>query len=110
MMNRDDRPAVASTASNRNEEKTIAETWARGPGIDPRRVRPGMRVVCADESRFAVVDHMHGRVTIKLERDEHGAHHFIPLAWVMRIDDEIHIDRARDQAMREWSTEQPTLP
>lgn len=41
---------------------------------------------------------------IKLTRDESGQHHYIPLEWVTSVDDEVHIDRPREQAMKEWST------
>jgi len=66
-----------------------------------------MPVVCSKDKQFATVDHVEGTDAIKLTRDDRGEHHFIPMNWVTRVDDKVHVDRPGDQAMREWST---TLP
>lgn len=69
-------------------------------------IRPHMPVVCSEGGQFAEVDHMSSdNRTIKLSRDDSGKHHYIPVAWVTKIDDKVHIDRPGDQAMREWSSE-----
>jgi len=44
---------------------------------------------------------------LKLTKDDQGQHHWIPLSWVTRVDQHVHIDRPGDQAMREWSTMAP---
>lgn len=72
--------------------------------VDPQRIQPGMPVVCSKDGQFAEVDHMEGNSSIKLKRDTNGVHHYIPLAWVTKIDDKVHLDRPGDQAMREWTT------
>jgi hypothetical protein len=65
-----------------------------------------MPVVCSEGGQFAVVDHMSSdNRTIKLAKDESGEHHYIPVTWVTKIDDAVHVDRPGPQAMREWSTE-----
>lgn len=61
-----------------------------------------MPVVCSNGGQFATVDHMNGN-RIKLTKDEQGAHHRIPLSWVSRVDEHVHVDRPGDQATREWS-------
>jgi hypothetical protein len=72
--------------------------------IDPSEIKPEMKVVCSNNDEFAVVDHMEGASAIKLNKDSQGVHHYIPLGWVTRVeDDQIHIDRGRNRAMREWS-------
>lgn len=69
-------------------------------------IKPHMPVVCSEGKQFAEVDHMSAdNRTIKLCRDESGAHHYIPVSWVTQIDDQVHIDRPGAQAMREWSSE-----
>jgi hypothetical protein len=68
-------------------------------------IKPHMPVVCSNDGEFAVVDHLEGRDLIKLAKDKHGQHHYIPLAWVTSVDDKVHVDRPGDQAMREWSSE-----
>ena len=72
-------------------------------------IKPRMPVVCSNDDQFAVVDHVEGRDLIKLAKDEHGQHHYIPLDWVTSVDDKVHVDRPGDQAMREWTTT-PTAP
>jgi hypothetical protein len=72
-------------------------------------IKPRMPVVCSNDGQFAVVDHMEGGDLIKLAKDEHGRHHYIPLAWVTSVDDKVHVDRPGPQAMREW-TETPVRP
>lgn len=67
-------------------------------------IKPRMPVVGSEDGQFAVVDHVEGRDLIKLARDEHGQHHYIPLAWVTSVDDRVHVDRPGAQAMREWTT------
>jgi hypothetical protein len=73
--------------------------------VSPNEIKPGMPVVCSMGKQFAVVDHMEGNDWVKLRKDERGAHHFIPISWVLSVDDhEVHIDRPAKQAMQQWST------
>ena len=72
--------------------------------ISGKQINPDAPVVCSKNGQFATVDHMEGSDTIKLKKDEHGQHHFIPLSWVTKVDDKVHIGRPGDQAMKEWST------
>ena len=72
-------------------------------------IKPHMPVVSSDHGQVAVVDHLEGNDLIKLAKDEHGQHHYIPLIWVTSVDDKVHIDRPKDEVMREWSTT-PTRP
>lgn len=73
--------------------------------INAETVKPNMPVVCSNNGQFAVVDHMEGKDSIKLKKDDSGKHHFIPMSWVKTVDDKIHIDRPGTQAMKEWRTE-----
>jgi len=76
--------------------------------IEVRNIKPEMPVVCSQDGEFAKVDHMEGDKTIKLMRDKHGQHHFIPLSWVTSTDNhQIKIDRPGDQAMKEWAVSAP---
>ena len=80
------------------------------PMIDVDLIKPGMPVVCSENGRFAVVDHLEGGEMIKLERDARGLHHYIPVDWVTSVDDRVHIDRPGRQAMQEWLTGAPAGP
>ena len=70
------------------------------------QIREHMPVVCSNNQQFAIVDHIEGDA-IKLTRDRQGQHHYIPMDWVERVDQHVHIDRPGDQAMREWTTSPP---
>jgi hypothetical protein len=75
--------------------------------VDTGQIKEQMPVVCSDGEQFATVDHLDKGNTIKLTKDEQGQHHWIPIGWVTRVDDQIHIDRPGEQAMREWTTTEP---
>lgn len=77
--------------------------------INANQVKPNTPVVCSKNGQFAVVDHMEGADSIKLNKDAKGQPHYIPLSWVTSIDDKVHIDRTGDQAMREWTTAPKTM-
>lgn len=72
--------------------------------INAQQIKPDMPVVCSEDGQFAVVDHTQGP-DIKLKKDAAGKHHFIPMSWVTKVDDQVHIDRPGRQAMKEWRTE-----
>ena len=68
--------------------------------------KDGMPVVCSNEGQFGVIDRVEGD-HLKLKKDREGQHHWIPRAWVTRVDDKVHVDRPGEQAMREWSSMAP---
>ena len=72
--------------------------------INAQEIKPNMPVVCSNDGQFGIVDHMEGNDSIKLKKDEKGVHHFIPLSWVERVDEHVHIDRPGDEAMQQWSS------
>jgi hypothetical protein len=70
-------------------------------------IRPHMPVIGSENGQFATVDHIEGRDTIKLAKDDTGQHHYIPLSWVTSVDDKVHVDRPGTQATQQWSTTPP---
>lgn len=75
--------------------------------MEVHEIIPDMPVVCAQGGQFAMVDHLEGKHSIKLKKDEHGQHHYIPTSWVIAIDHgRIVIDRPGYEAMQQW-TESP---
>ena len=73
--------------------------------VQSEEIQPGMPVVCSNEGQFAVVDHMQGSDSVKLKKDDHGHHHFIPLSWVTSTGDgKVKVDRPGEEAMRQWTT------
>ena len=71
------------------------------------QIKEKMPVVCSDDRQFATVDHMEGDNAIKLTKDQSGQHHWIPMSWVTRVDEKVHIDRPGTQAMQEWMNRPP---
>ena len=75
--------------------------------VDMSKIMAHMPVVCSNDQQFATVDHVDSGDSLKLTKDEHGQHHWIPLTWVTRVDDKVHEDRPGDQEMREWMSSPP---
>jgi len=76
--------------------------------ININEIKPGMPVVCSQDGQFAVVDHMEGSDTIKLNKDDKGQHHYIPVSWVTSTaNGKVKVDRPGEEAMQEWTTEAP---
>jgi hypothetical protein len=76
--------------------------------IQASEIKPDMPVICSQNGELAKVDHMEGEITIKLMKDKHGQHHYIPLSWVTSTDNhQVKIDRSGEQAMKEWTDSAP---
>ena len=76
--------------------------------INSDQIKPEMPVVCSEDGQFAVVDQMVDANTIKLNKDETGQHHYIPLSWVTSTEGgKVKVDRPGDEAMEDWSTTPP---
>lgn len=73
--------------------------------INTNSIKPDMPVVASDDGKFAEVDHLEGKDTIKLKRDKSGQHHYIPLSWVASTDNgRVKVDRLGEEVMKKWST------
>ena len=72
--------------------------------VSSNDIRPDAPVVCSKDGQFATFDHMQDGNVIKLKRDKDGQHHYIPLSWVTKVDDKVHVDRPGTEAMKLWST------
>jgi hypothetical protein len=72
--------------------------------MNAEKIREHMPVVCSNDEQFGTVDRVEAGGTIKLTKDASGQHHWIPVQWVTRVDDKVHIDRPGSQAMREWAS------
>lgn len=71
--------------------------------INSSQIKPNLPVVGSDDVQCAIVDHMEDKETIRLNKDEKGEHHFIPLSWVDSVDDKVHLSRTGDEVKRQWS-------
>lgn len=73
--------------------------------MDVHKIKPQMPVLGSQDGQFAVVDHLVGEHTIKLNKDKNGQHHYIPVSWVVSTDGgKIMVDRPGKEAMKTWST------
>lgn len=71
--------------------------------INASQIKPHMPVVGTNDVELGKVDHVDGKC-LKLTKDATGQHHYIPLAWVKNVDEKVHVDRAREDVMKSWST------
>ena len=79
------------------------ETRSGNP-IEASQIKANTKVMCSQDGQLGVVEGMDGKNSLKL-KDSKGVSHFIPLSWVTRVDDTVHLDRPGAQAMREWTSE-----
>ena len=78
--------------------------------INTDHIKPDMPIVCSEGGQFATVDRLVGPSTIKVNKDGVGQHHFIPVSWVLSIENgKVNVDRPVDQAMQNWSTLSPNF-
>ena len=79
----------------------LADT--HGPVGSPADIREHMAVYGSCGNFLGKVDHVQGD-TIKLTKNDSpdGQHHLIPLAWVAKVDDHVHLNKNCGEAKREW--------
>jgi len=70
-------------------------------------VREKMEVVGSDGKHIGTVDHMEGDDFVKLSKkgpSAGGKHHLIPVEWVERVDDKVHLNKSAVEAVAQWRT------
>ena len=72
--------------------------------INPTQIQKHMDVVSSQDEPLGMVDHILGS-NLKLARDVVGQHHFVPISWIERIDDKIHLARTANDVERLWANE-----
>jgi hypothetical protein len=75
--------------------------------IDPSQITPHLPVLSADLDEIGTVDHVDSGESLKLTKDATGQHHWIPLAWVSRIDTHVHLSQPASQVREQWRTHSP---
>ncbi len=102
-------------AEIRGEEKSRGThtSGRRGPptrkteqrNLDPSKIKEHMEVVGSDGEHVGTVEHCEGADIIKLSKSDpsaNGRHHYIPMAWVNRVDQRVHLDQPGTEARRRW--------
>lgn len=74
-----------------------------------QQIKEHMPVIGSDRQEVGTVDKVEGDA-IKLTRNDQPdrQHHWIPLDWVVKVDQHVHLSRTRDEAIREWLGSPPS--
>ena len=73
--------------------------------VQATELREHMEVRSSDGLHVGTVDQMEGADQIKLSRNDpaaHGRHHFVPLAWVDRVDEHVHLSATSADLKGHW--------
>lgn len=100
-------PLGAATAPGRGNESAQEVGYHTKEVAQISSIRAHMEVYAACGARIGKVDRVEAN-TIKLTKDDPqagGQHHFVPLDWVERVDQHVHLNRNAEDAMREWRGE-----
>ncbi len=73
-------------------------------GSNTGTVMAHMDVIASDGTKVGTVDHMDGADTIKLAKNTSpdGEHHYIPMAWVDHVDQQVHLGRSAAEIKADW--------
>src|SRR5437763_698250 len=83
-----------------------SDQW-RSSMVAPVAIKEHMEVVGSDGVHVGTVDHLEGRDTVKLAKDDPdaaGEHHFIPLAWVDHVEMKVHLRQSAAEAKARWKS------
>ena len=75
--------------------------------VAPVMIKDHMEVLGSDGVQVGTVDHLEGRDSVMLAKEDSDAgdeHHFIPLAWVDHVDDKVHLRQSGAEARARWKT------
>ena len=68
-------------------------------------IKEHMDVIASDGQKVGQVDRMEGSDKIKLAKhgSPDGNHHLIPLDWVNKVDEHVHLNKAAKDVHAQWS-------
>lgn len=72
---------------------------------DTSQIKEHMDVISSDRKSVGKVDHLEGADRIKLTRQsspDGQHHHFIPLSWVGRVDQHVHLNKKGVDVIEHW--------
>jgi hypothetical protein len=108
-------PEVQAEVRQERQSREARGSGRRGPPvrkqqgeksmIDPNDIKEHMEVVGSDGEHVGTVDHCEGPNIIKLTKSDPaagGEHHYIPLAWVEKIDQRVHLAHPGMEARARW--------
>jgi hypothetical protein len=83
----------------------IALHSGRWDMADTSQIREHMDVISSDRKTVGKVDHLEGTDKIKLTRQsspDGQHHHFIPVSWVDRVDQHVHLNKSGADVTSHW--------
>jgi len=69
-------------------------------------IKEHMEVLGSDGKHVGTVDHLAKSGLIKLTKGDapDGKHHLLPVAWVERVDQHVHLSKSSQEAKQQWQT------
>ena len=79
---------------------------AEGTDVGLAGIKEHMNVIASCGKKVGVVDQLEGN-TIKLTKKDSpdGQHHFIPVAWIERVDSHVHLTKNSKQTEEGWKSD-----
>lgn len=89
------------------KEKTGINGPDEGANVGVAGIKDHMDVFASCGKKVGVVDHVQGN-TIKLTKKDSpdGQHHFIPVAWVERVDRHVHLTQNSKVTEENWKSDE----
>lgn len=76
---------------------------------DTSQIKEHMDVISSDRKMVGSVDHLDGPDRIKLTKQsspDGQHHHFIPLSWIDRVDQRVHLNKSGADVTAHWQNDQ----
>ena len=81
----------------------LGATGAYSGGTDTSRITEHMDVIGSDGTKIGTVDHLDGdRIKLAKNTSPDGQHHYVPLAWISRVDTHVHLSKSSSEAKTQW--------
>lgn len=78
---------------------------SKGPVGSPGDIREHMEVYASCGNFVGKVDQVEGdRIKLTRRDSPDGQHHLIPLAWVAKVHDHIHLTKDHQEVQSQWQT------
>ena len=75
--------------------------------VKSQDIKEHMEVLGSDGQHVGTVDHLEGADKIKLAKSDPksgGQHHFIPVAWVAKVDAHVHLSKSSQDVTKQWQS------
>jgi hypothetical protein len=96
----------AEQAKDWVKEKTGLGEKDCGRARSTADIQPHMDVISSCGCKMGKVDHLEGGA-IKLTKNDSpdGQHHFVPMGWVARVDQHVHLSTNADETKQGWKAD-----